>query len=397
MLMYRRFPLFFCVFLWACGAGNTPQKTAPEIPVPDEGAFYARCRVQAELLATSLDDRLLAAQVIMAGMDNKNYLSGDMKLILREIPPGAIVFFKYNLNTGKDEVRSFLKDCSELTFAVSGLTPFLAVDHEGGLVHRFGPEVEKLPAAASFLELAGEEGREAVLDFMEESVHLSAVEIRDLGITMNLAPVAEVLRDDNRAFLETRSYGPDPDFTEAAAAAFVRGMDAAGVACVVKHFPGNSGDDPHSGTAILTADRAALDEMVKPFAGVIRSARPAALMVSHVTVPALDPGRNASLSPAVIGWIRELGFPGIILADDFSMGAVASTGLSPEDAAVEALNAGADMIMTWPRSTAAVYGAILNALEEGRLSRQRLREAVEHILAEKIRYGIMGPETGIVP
>jgi beta-N-acetylhexosaminidase len=419
--MYRRFFLFFCVLLWACGAGNTPRRKAPEIPAPGtagdasspeggsagaaqradassgDDAFSVRCKTQAAALAASLDDRLLAAQVIMAGLDNKNYLSGEMKLIFREIPPGAIVFFKYNLNAGKDEVRSFLRDCSELTSAVSGILPFLAVDHEGGMVHRFGPGVEKLPAAASFMELAGTEGREAVLVYVEEIARISAAGIRDLGITMNLAPVAEVLNDENRAFLETRSYGPDPEFTEAAAAAFIRGMDAAGIACAVKHFPGNSGDDPHSGAAVLKADRAALEGMAKPFAGIIRSVRPAAVMVSHVMVPVLDPRRNASLSPLVMGWIRELGFSGIILADDFSMGAVSSTGLSPEAATVEALNAGVDMIMTWPRSIAAVHGAILDALEEGRLPRRRLREAAEHILAEKIRYGLMGPETGVLP
>jgi beta-N-acetylhexosaminidase len=71
------------------------------------------------------------------------------------------------------------------------------------------------------------------------------------------------------------------------------------------------------------------------------------------------------------------------------MAAVASLGLSPERAAVEALAAGADMVMTWPRNIASVHGAILSALEEGRLPRQRLREAAGRIIAEKIRYGLV--------
>jgi beta-N-acetylhexosaminidase len=114
-------------------------------------------------------------------------------------------------------------------------------------------------------------------------------------------------------------------------------------------------------------------------------------MVSHGIVPAWDGKRNASLSaPLIGGWIRDgLGFTGIVLADDFSMGAVAALGLSPEEAAVEALNAGVDMVITWPKDLKNFHNAILGAVAQGVLSRERLREAVEHILFEKIRYGLI--------
>jgi beta-N-acetylhexosaminidase len=211
-----------------------------------------------------------------------------------------------------------------------------------------------------------------------------------MGITVNLAPVAETLSPENRAFLESRSYGPDPAFVEAAAAAFIRAMDAAGIACVVKHFPGNSGADPHSGPARLEAGRAELDAAAAPFAGLIQKLRPPALMVSHVVAAARDGERPASLSAAVIqGWLREeLGFRGVIIADDFSMAAVAR-GLSLQDAAVEALAAGADMVMVWPSSAAPVHRAVLAALEDGRLPRRRLLDAAERIIAEKLRYGLV--------
>jgi beta-glucosidase-like glycosyl hydrolase len=168
-------------------------------------------------------------------------------------------------------------------------------------------------------------------------------------------------------------------------------MDAAGIMCVVKHFPGNPGNDPHSDRVVLTADRSSLDKRVKPFAGMIRNLYTPAIMVSHIVVSAWDAERNASLSPQVIqGWLREqLGFTGIIVADDFSMGAVAVSGIDSNAAVVEALNAGVDMVMTWPRNLASVHRAILAALQDGRLSRERLREAVERILVEKLRYGLI--------
>jgi beta-N-acetylhexosaminidase len=344
-----------------------------------------------------MDDYNLSAQVLMTGLDNRNFLSEPMKTLLRDHPPGGIMFFRYNLNTEKEQVRSFLADCSSLVASASsrGIIPFLAADHEGGLVHRFGPGVEKLPEPASFGERARTEGWERVLSEVEAGARRSGGEIRNLGITMNFAPVAEILTGENRPFLGTRSYGPDGAFVEAAAAAFIRGMDAAGIACVVKHFPGNSGTDPHEGQTVSMADREALDRMIRPFASLIADLRPPALMVSHILVPAWDGERSASLSPGIIrGRLREdMGFTGIVLGDDYAMGAISALGLGVEDAAVAALNAGVDMVMVWPANIRIVHGAILTALREGRLKRERLREAVERILTEKIRYGLIGEGT----
>jgi len=313
-----------------------------------------------------------------------------MRALLHRIPAGGIMLFGYNLNTSKEEVKRLLSETSGLVAARAGIPPFMAVDHEGGLVHRFGPGVQRLPSAYSFWELAQREGRDAALTRAETLYSRSAREIRELGITMVLAPVAETLNEDNRLFLTTRSYGSDPEFTEAAASVFIKAMDAAGIASVVKHFPGNTSADPHYDDSTLRADRAALDEMARPFAGIIRSLSPPSVMLSHVVVPALD-NRNSSLSRIVIeDWLRgELGFDGIAMADDFAMAAVAATGLSPGAAAVQALNAGIDMIMTWPRDLSAIHAAILAALRDGRLPRERLLEAAQRIIAEKIRYGII--------
>jgi beta-N-acetylhexosaminidase len=89
-------------------------------------------------------------------------------------------------------------------------------------------------------------------------------------------------------------------------------------------------------------------------------------------------------------WLRQnLGFSGIVLGDDFSMGAVSAAGIKEEDAAIEALNAGVDMVMAWPRSLGALHRAILGALKNGSLKRERLREAAARILYEKLRWGLV--------
>ena len=361
------------------------------ISVEAQSAF----REQAAAIAASLDDHALAAQVLLTGIEGRTSLSPAMRYLLSRIPAGGVMFFRGNLNTPKEDVRQLLSETAALVTGRTGIPPFMAVDHEGGLVHRFGPGVERLPSAYSFWELAQEEGKDAALALAETLYRRSAREIRDLGITMVLAPVVEPINDDNRLFLTTRSFGSDPAFVQAIASVFIESMDAVGIASVLKHFPGNTSADPHYDDAMLMASRELLDEMVMPFTGIIRDLSPASVMLSHVAVPAVD-DRNASLSRIVIeDWLRgELGFEGIAMADDFAMAAVAARGISAADATVKALNAGMDMVMTWPLYITAVHGAILDALAAGRLPRQRLLEAAERIIAEKIRFGLITPSGG---
>jgi beta-N-acetylhexosaminidase len=200
---------------------------------------------------------------------------------------------------------------------------------------------------------------------------------------MNFAPVAEHLVDDNRSFLHSRSYGPDPVFTAYASAAFVRGMEQNGVLCVIKHFPGSAGPDPHYSLSVLDVDRAALDILASPFAALINDGA-RAIMAAHTLVPVLD-SEIASLSSVVMqNWLRdELGFDGIIISDDFIM--AAAGGLSPEEAAVRSVAAGADMILVWPAHLRRTHNAFISALENGQLSRERLIDAVERIIYEKLR------------
>jgi beta-N-acetylhexosaminidase len=351
-------------------------------------------RERAVQMARRLDDRALAAQVLLTGIDGKGSLDRAMTALLRRVPAGGVMLFRYNLSIKKTEIAPFLKAVSDTVGSGGGIAPFMAVDHEGGYVHRFGEGVVRLPAPLAYWEKirAGGKTRRETLAGLEEDAFRSGEEIRGLGITLNLAPVAEVLTNGNRAFLDDRSYGPDSGFVEAACAAFIRGMERAGILCAVKHFPGNTGEDPHNGKSVLVPDRAELNKMAGPMIRLLKSPRPPVVMVSHVLVPAWDGERSASLSPAVIGsWLRgELGFGGVVLADDFAMGAVSSA-RTPGEAAVEALNAGVDMLMAWPLNINAIHAAILEALREGRLPRARLEDAAARIIYEKLRLGIVPP------
>jgi beta-N-acetylhexosaminidase len=347
-------------------------------------------REKASAIAASLNDSELAGQVIMTAVDGKGRLYDASRNRLRAVKPGAVLLFKANLDGPKSDIADLnaeIRNYASLAFGTEAepvmLPPLIAVDHEGGLVHRFGAGIERLPAPLSYGEMAGQ--KDAVLQKIEQDAFRSGQEIAELGFTMNLAPVVEILDDTNKQFLVSRSYGFDRDFVVPAAAAFIQGMRRAGILCVIKHFPGNSNLDPHQTLPVLSISAKELDAYRAPFAEVIQIAEPSGLMVSHVVVKEWDAAHNASLSPVVIQQqIREnLLFSRIVITDDLAMGAVAS--LKIEEASVAAIAAGADMIITWQPTLLDVHAALLSALQNGRIPRNRLVEAAAHVIAEKLR------------
>jgi len=349
-------------------------------------------RERATRIASALDDRQLAAQVIITGIDGKGSLTRDMRILLSECPAGGIMLFRYNLTTDNDAIQKLIAESVALITEgpPPAVSPFVVVDHEGGKVNRFLPGVLDLPAAYSYWEIAQSKGRGGAIARILTDSFNAGKKLHYLGINFNLAPVAEFLNDDNTKFLEGRSYGPDPEFTVEAARAFITGMESAGIICAVKHFPGSAGADPHYFPGKLNGDKEAIAELVFPFTVLIRSNQTRAIMVSHSAVPAWDTNNIASLSPVIMGgWLRqELGFKGLIISDDFSMGAVTASGRTkPEDAAVKSLIAGADIVLVWPPDLRRTHKAIQAALADGRLSRQRLEESAGRIIYEKTRIG----------
>jgi beta-N-acetylhexosaminidase len=340
-----------------------------------------------------MTDGQLAAQVIMTGIDAAGRLSEGERARLRRVPAGAVMLFGKNLGTDAESIRLMTGELAALLAikAEDGegradgqiVWPFIAVDHEGGDVQRVADG--SLPAPLSYWETAEAVGADAALLAVERDAERAGAALAELGINMNLAPLAETLTDENRLFLGTRYYGPDAAFVADAAAAFVRGMGRSGLVCVIKHFPGNSDADPHLEASRLELDAEGMKDAVAPFAALIDAELPAAVMVSHAVVPAWNAESPASLSEAVIGKLRrDLGFGGIILADDFAMGAVAG-GYGTEGKAVAALAAGADMVMAWPRNLVSTHETILTAISSGTLPRERLQDAAARIIAQKMR------------
>jgi beta-N-acetylhexosaminidase len=369
----------FRFLVLVCGICLVAGSPGPAAPAPDP--FFRR----AASIAAAMEPDRLAAQLILSAVDGRETLPAKTRALLAEIPPGGIMLFRYNVNAGSAAAAALAGNISAAVQDACGILPFIAADQEGGAVQRFGGAAS-LPPPLSYWERYGKgEDRAALLEEIAGEAERAGRELRRLGINLNLAPVAEPLYGGNGAFLKNRSYGPDPFFTGEAAAAFVRGMKKAGVAATLKHFPGNTALDPHRSSVTITAAGTELEKMIFPFRKAAESG-PAAVMLSHTAVTTWD-GKPASLSPRAVRYLREnLGFDGIIIADDFSMAAIAGPA---EQRSLEAVRAGVDMVMAWPGNVRAIHGALVSALNAGTLDRRRLEEAASRIIAGKLRYGLV--------
>jgi len=357
-------------------------------PVIEESAPAADpYRLRAMEITSSLDDRQLVSQIIISGVDGSGSLSKRMNELLTNTPAGGIMLFGYNLQSDNETVRSFLKEIAALITGESGIPPFISTDHEGGRVNRFINGIGEMPWASSYIRTVPGEGSKAVLHKIREDSERAGKEINSFGINMNLAPIAEYLIPENTEFLLRRSYGSDPIFTAQASVAFIKGMKEAGIICVVKHFPGTAGNDPHYSASVLNMDKNNINLLIAPFVAAINNGA-RAIMMSHTMVPAID-DKVASLSSVVMNdWLRdEIGFEGIIISDDFTMAAAGD--LKPEDSSVLSIAAGSDMVLVWPMFLRKTHDAFIAALEDGTLARERLIDAAQRIIYEKLMMNLL--------
>ena len=193
---------------------------------------------------------------------------------------------------------------------------FVAADEEGGLVMRVKDGVPVLPAARTL-------GETSTPAHARSLARATAAGLLDQGVNMVLAPVADVVLDEN-SFLFTRSYGDDPGTVSDFVAAVTEGFADEGVMTLAKHFPGH-GSAPENSHTSAPVSSVTLDEFVsvrRPRSGR-PSLRRAGVMVGHFVVPAYDELHPASQSAAMIeGLLRgDLGFQGLVVGDDLEMSA----------------------------------------------------------------------------
>ncbi|MEU2282768.1 glycoside hydrolase family 3 protein [Streptomyces sp. NPDC013178] len=259
----------------------------------------------------------------------------------------------------------------------------VAIDEEGGDVTRL--EVRTGSSFPGNLALGAVDDVELTREVAFELGRRLAA----CGVDFNWAPSADVNSNPGNPVIGVRSFGADPDLVARHTAAYVTGLQSAGVAACTKHFPGH-GDtavDSHLALPRIDANPAVLAEReLAPFRAAI-AAGTRAVMSAHILVPALDPDRPATLSrPVLTDVLRgDLGYDGLIVTDGMEMQAIAAT-YGIERGSVLAIAAGADAIcvgggLADDETVRRLRDALVAAVRAGELSEERLADAAERVRA----------------
>jgi len=286
---------------------------------------------------------------------------------------GGIVLFADNVRDSEQ--------VAEVSGALRSAQPDLvvAIDEEGGDVTRL--------EAATGSSYPGNLALGSVddVELTRSVAGAIADELRAAGVTLNLAPVADVNSNPRNPVIGVRAFGSEPELVARHVAAFVTGTQERGVAACAKHFPGH-GDtavDSHLDLPVVDDGR---DELVAgallPFRAAV-DAGVAAIMTAHILAPALDSVPATLSEPVVTGLLRrELGFDGVIVSDALEMKAI-SAHVGIEEGAVRAIAAGVDALCLGhdvdDDLVERVHGALLQAASSGRLPRERLENAADAV------------------
>jgi beta-N-acetylhexosaminidase len=306
---------------------------------------------------------------------------------LTKYPVGGIVYFSDNI-VNEDQVKALISNSQSFAMDKLGIGLFIAVDEEGGTIARVA---EKLNTTRfEPMGVIGLRGDEKEAYAMGAAI---AQDIARLGFNLNFAPVADVIIDQANTEIGSRSFGTDPELVSKMVIQVVKGLQENGVMATLKHFPGHGSTtaDSHKGTSVTirTLEEMEQVEFLPFIAGMNAGAD--MVMISHLTAASIDETSPASISKTIItGILREkLGFEGIVITDALMMKAISDL-YPPEEAAVRALEAGADMLLM-PVSLPDAVKGIKTALDSGRLTQERIDQSVRRILFAKCKYGLITP------
>jgi beta-N-acetylhexosaminidase len=312
-----------------------------------------------------------AARVLIMGMPDVKDASQALPVELMQLGVGGVLITGGNVDS-RAQITKLTGDLKRA--ARNGLV--VSTDEEPGRVTSFG-HIIGLTSSARRLAATG------TTEAMRNLARDQATDLAAMGITLDLAPVADLDAGPATGTIGDRSFSGDPAIAARYAYAYALGMNDKGIDPVIKHFPGRAraeGDD-HLGRIVSNESMAELRENdLKPFADLVAKGAPV-VMMSNVDYTAIEPNTPASLSAKAYSMLREMGFKGVAITDSIGMGAV-NQRWDWSEAAVKAIASGADGVLSTDGKFARdmVHGLVV-AVQKGELSEDRLNQAAARMIA----------------
>ena len=321
----------------------------------------------------------LAGERLMVGFNGLT-CDADLEFLIRNLKVGGLILFSGNLDS-RDQIIELCRSAQE-TARSAGHSPLLiAIDQEGGEVARL---------RAPFTEFPGNPHMTAESD-AETFGRVTAGELSDLGINMNMAPVMDVAPEHVQSIMAGRAFGSDPQWVSRMGKVVIRTLQEHGVMAVAKHFPGigRTTLDSHLDLPVLETDETELAafDLISFYAAMEAGA--AGFMLSHIRYTGVDPEWPASLSETIARDLlrQTMGYDGVVMTDDLDMGAIRNH-FDIRTCTERILAADIDMALICHRSPdmETVYEIIYNRLKHSEDLRRRGEVSADRILTLKQKY-----------
>jgi beta-N-acetylhexosaminidase len=354
--------------------------------------FYKNLNIQSDFQLSLKTKKFLStipleqkiAQLLLVNIEGKNnfvpirdFKEGGKNGIL----PGGYLLFSFNLSPTPESLNSFLTQVEQAHLRCSSFLPLFSVDCEGGKVNRLGIyQEQKLPSQEY---ISSHLNSSEAQKLYSESSEL----MNKCGLDLNFAPVVEVKNKFNEKFLSERSYG---SFENTVKYSVIQISEAKKNNClnVIKHFPGNSQDDPHAMVSVLDVSKTFFEqELLAPFNEVIKI-KPHGVLISHVIIPSIDNEPACFSKKIVTEYLKEkLKFTGIVYSDDIYMKALTQDS-SLENvalAASKAFKAGVNVIMSSEKKYLSLVYKIADYCTQDFDLLQNIEESVFKLTKEKYK------------
>ena len=360
---------------------NPGEATEPAVDPLDEQASQL-------VSGMSLEDKVAQMFVItpeaLTGYASVTAAGDTTKAAYESRPVGGLIYMADNL-LSTEQTTEMLTNMQNIAMERTGLPVFLSVDEEGGTVARVAKN-----DAFGVTDVGNMSDIGATGD--AQNAYNAGVTIgtylKQLGFNVDYAPVADVLTNPDNTVIGTRSFGSDASVVADMITKELEGLSSQGVFGVVKHFAGHGGVSGDSHDGAVTLDKS-LEELMQtefvPFQKAVENGV-SFVMVGHISVPqVVGDNTPASLSQMMVSNVlrEQLGYQGIVITDAMNMGAITGS-YTADQAAVMAVNAGVDMILM-PQDYETAYNGLLQAVQDGTITEDRINESVTRIVKVKLQ------------
>ncbi len=376
--------LLCLVYLFSRCSIFDPAETAQPVKKPEKVSVEASDKIKGILEDMTLEEKLYQMFYVtpeqLTETEDVIFAGETTKKAIDEKNVGGIVYAERNLQD-RTQAKELLKNTQEF----AKIPMFLGTTEEGGQKFSISRNSQmSLGEIEPMGQVSDADSAYAIGEKIGEA-------LKELGLNMNFAPVADVMAEGKFNMIGDRSFGYDKDEVSRKVEWIIKGLKKGGVAVTLKHFPGMGSTEGDTNMDYPLVSRS-LSEIksidLAPFkAGIDGGAD--FVMIGHIRVPELDADNPATFSEAIVTDLlrEEMGYGGVIITSPLNEGAVLNSHTSA-DAAVEAVLAGVDMLYM-PNSLEIAHEALFTAVKSGRISEERINESVIRILNCKEKLGIL--------